>query len=204
MRLLTLFRLPFSGAVLLALAAFLGGALWLAAVAVAAAAAILYLGRDPRRRVPSLPLGVVSPVEGDVVGVDKARDPFLDRDARVVRVAQRVTSPVVLHSPIEGRVERIWCGGGVPAEVPGVVAGIHIRTDEGDDIVFSVSQARLPGPLRWFVQPGERVGQGQRRGMVGWGRTVTVYMPGDSRGEVESGESVRAAADVIARLAHVD
>lgn len=202
MRLLTLFRLPFLAAVLLALAALLAGTWWLGGLALVAVVGIFFLGRDPQRRTPSEPLGVVSPVDGRVNEVGPCRDPFLDRAALGVQLQQWVTSPVVLHSPIEGRVQQIWCGGSLPADAGNTVAAIHICTDEGDDVVFALSRARLLGPLRWTVQPGERVGQGQRRGLAGWGRRVAVYLPPDSRGEVDSPTGVRAATDVIARFVH--
>lgn len=37
----------------------------------------LYLFRDPERRIPPTPLGVVSPVDGRVVAVGGVSDPFL-------------------------------------------------------------------------------------------------------------------------------
>lgn len=202
MRLLKLFRLPFFLAVLVALAAGIAGSWAAALLGLGAAGAIFVLGRDPDRQVPSRPLGVVSPVDGQVTTVGAGRDPFLGRDAVLIGICQGVLSPAVLHSPVEGRVEHIWAGPQAAEDGGAPCMAIHLRTDEGDDVVFAVSKARLSGPLQWKVQPGERVGQGQRRGLAGWGRTIRVFLPPASRAGVESGESVRAGADVIARLVH--
>lgn len=202
MRLLTLFRLPFFTALLLALAALLAG-LWLAgALALLVAAVVYVFGRDPVRDVPSRPLGVVSPVDGRVIASTTEQDPFLEREAILIRLRQGLIDPAVLHSPIEGRVEHIWGGDSMPAAAGNPVAAVHVRTPEGDDVVFTLSRPWLPGPLRWRVQPGERVGQGQRRGLAGWGRVLAVYMPGNSRAEVQCGDRVLAGVDVIARLVH--
>ena len=202
MRLLTLFRLPFFAALRIALAALLAGQWLVGMLALLAAAVVFGLGRDPVRDVPSRPLGVVSPVDGRVIACGDHRDPFLDRDAFMVRVRQGVIDPAVLHSPIEGRVEHIWGGNSMPDAATPAVAAVHVRTPEGDDVVFSLSRPWLPGPLNWKVQPGERVGQGQRRGLAGWGRVVTVYAAGNCRAEVQCGNRVHAGVDVIARLVH--
>lgn len=203
MRLLTLFRLPFAAAVLVVLGAAVAGDPWLIALGLAAAAFVYTLGRDPVRSVPSHPLGIVSPVDGRVTRIDETRDPFLDRDVLAMRIEQGLFMPAILCSPTEGRVEQIWSGPAVAALEPGGRLAVQLRTDEGDEVVFVVGRAAgIPGPLRWSVQPGERVGQGQRRGLAGWGRPVTVYLPGGSTPAVQSGAAVQAGADLVCRLVH--
>lgn len=202
MRLLKLFRIPFFAAVLIALGAMLAGAWLTTALAMLAAGGVFVLGRDPVHDVPSRPLGVVSPVDGRITVVDEREDPFLARPSLVVRMRQGVFAPAVLHSPIEGRVQHIWCGHSMPATDDGAVVAIHVSTDEGDDVVFSLSRPWLPGPLSWSVQPGERVGQGLRKGLAGWGRHVSIYMPPGSMPEVQLQDRVRAGVDVISRLEH--
>jgi phosphatidylserine decarboxylase len=203
MRLLTLFRLPFGIAVLAGLGAAVSGAWHLVVLAVLAGAGIFVLGRDPERNVPSHPLGIVSPVDGRVESVERAEDPFLRRDALAVVVQQGPIAPAILCSPAEGRIVQIWAGPDIPGHIDGERLAIHLRTDEGDDVVFSVSRPRLfRGPLRWSVQPGERVGQGQRRGLAGWGRRVTLYLPPESTPAVQSGASVDAGAALLCQLVH--
>lgn len=204
LHLLTLFRLPFFAAVLLALAALVAGVWVLFALALLLVGFVFLLGRDPQRIVPSRPLGVVSPVDAHVESVGDGRDPFLDRDAVILRLRQGIVAPAVLHSPVEGRVEHIWGHQSVPHRARGSRMAVHLRTDEGDDVVFAVRKARLPGPLRWTIQPGERVGQGQRRGLAGWGRRIVVYLPAGSTPAVQSRNRVHAGADVIGQLVHPD
>ncbi len=203
MRLLTLFRLPFGIAVLSGLGAAVSGSPGLVALAVLAGGAIFVLGRDPERNVPSHPLGIVSPVDGRVDAVERLEDPFLRRDALAVVVQQGWIAPAILCSPAEGRIVQIWAGPEIPGHVDGERLAIHLRTDEGDDVVFSVSRPPLfRGPLRWSVQPGERVGQGQRRGLAGWGRRITLYLPPESTSTVQSGASVEAGAALLCQLVH--
>ncbi len=203
MRLLTLFRLPFAIAVLVVLGAAVGGAWILGAVAAVIAAAIFVLGRDPARNVPSHPLGIVSPVDGRVVRFARATDPFLGREALALEIQQGAIAPAILCSPTEGRIVQIWAGPEMPGQEDGERLALHLRTDEDDNVVFAVSRSYgLRGPLRWRVQPGERVGQGQRRGLAGWRRRVRVYLPIDSTPAVHEGDAVEAGATLVCQLMH--
>lgn len=203
MRLLRLFRLPFGLAVVIALGAAVAGAWWGVVLAVVAGAVIFVLGRDPERAVPSHPLGIVSPVDGVVGASEHARDPYLDRAALLLEVRQGLIAPAIVCSPTEGRVVQVWAGPEMPRYADGDRLAVHLRTDEGDEVVFVISLAGgLPGPLRWSVQPGERVGQGQRRGLAGWGRRVTLFLPPESTPAVESGKRVEAGSDLLCQLVH--
>lgn len=203
LRLLTLFRLPFALAVLFALGASVGGHWILAVLALLVAAGVFVLGRDPVREVPSQPLGIVSPIDGRVAEVGREQDPFLERGALCIRIEQPLLAPALMCSPTEGRVERLWGGPEMPGYADGNRLGIHLRTDEGDDVVFVVTRPRiLPGPLDWRVQPGERVGQGQHRGLAGWGRQVTLYVPARATPAVESGTVVHAGSGLVCQLVH--
>lgn len=204
MRLVTIFRLPFGLAILVALGAAVGG-YWIVAVLAMLSAAVVYLfGRDPTREFESHPLGIVSPVDGWVEAIETGYDPFLARDAVVARIRQGLFSPTIVRSPAEGRVENIWGGPEMPGRDLGHRFAVHLHTDEGDDIVFAFTRAHMiPGPLQWRVQPGERVGQGQRRGLAGWGREVVIYLPADSTAALQSGTHVKAGTRVVCELVHV-
>ncbi|MDX1608971.1 MAG: phosphatidylserine decarboxylase [Halofilum sp. (in: g-proteobacteria)] len=203
MRLVTLFRLPFAIAVLVALGAAVGGYWWLVALGALVAVVLFVFGRDPDRVIEAHPLGIVSPVDGWVTGIDTEHDPFLDREAVVARIRQGPLAPTALRSPAEGRVVNMWGGPDMPGRDQGYRMAVHLHTDEGDDIVFAVGRSPLvPGPLDWWVQPGERVGQGQRRGLAGWGRPVAVYVPGDSTAALQSGARVEAGKRVVCELVH--
>lgn len=203
MRLVTLFRLPFAIAILVVLGAAVGGYWWLAAAGVVVAVVVFVFGRDPQREFESHPLGIVSPVDGRLEGIEQAHDPFLDREAVVARIRQGLLSPTIVRSPAEGRVQNIWGGPDMPGRDQGHRFAVHLHTDEGDDIVFAFGRGQIiPGPLEWYVQPGERVGQGQRRGLAGWGREVMIYLPADSAAALQSGTHVKAGTRVVCELVH--
>lgn len=78
---------PFlAGAVAAALlVGFLAGWWWSAPLWLAALF-VLQFFRDPAREIPEDPRAVLSPADGRIVVVGRARDPYLDRDALKISV----------------------------------------------------------------------------------------------------------------------
>jgi len=172
---------------LLALAGLLVASSWPAAAVLPAAllAIVIPQFRDPPRTVPADPLGVVSPVDGTVVDIDRGADGL--------RLMLRINtfSPYLLRSPTEGNVTR--SGSGRDGH------GMTIRTDEGEEVWL-----RLTGP-RWLppaagVDYGERVGQGKRCGVLRGARAVEIWLPANSELLVQRGDRVRAGESVLGRF----
>ncbi|HHM06480.1 MAG TPA: phosphatidylserine decarboxylase [Gammaproteobacteria bacterium] len=182
-----------------------GAALWVAPFALVAAV-VLYMHRDPDREVPAAPLALVSPADGVVRFVGEVRDPYLDRNCLCVRINISLLGPLVLRSPTEGKVAQQWFhprGGAAHARVSaGGRYAVLIQTDEGDEVVLEVSGRFLAWRLRCRAVTGERLGQGQRCGYLRWRARVTLYAPGGTRAQVESGERVLAGRSVLASLVH--
>jgi phosphatidylserine decarboxylase len=198
------------------------GWLWIAAVAVPAglvnyfyglAALPLWLGvlfllflfRDPARKVPAIPLGVVSPVDGKVVAIDTVYDAYLDRQALSISVKMGFTSVYSAHSPMEGKVLKQWL------DMPRTVAGVDeevatyaqwIQSDEKDDLVLVIEASSSMSRPQCYAHSGERIGQGQRCGFIRFGSQVELLVPVSSRIAVSVGDQVSAGTDILATLVH--
>jgi len=158
---------------------------------------IFYVYRDPDRDIPASPLAVVSPADGVITGVENVHDAYLDRDARRVLIDMSHIGVYSTRSPVEGKVLEPPHDGG--ADRP---HGVWLKTDEGDDLVIAMHRGPLHNLPRCYVGFGERVGQGQRCGFIPMGGQVEMYLPCNSRVQVEVGSHVRAGSDVIAILVH--
>ncbi len=175
---------------------------WVAAPLWLLAVLLLFLYRDPTREVPALPLAVISPADGRITRVEPAHDPYLDRDAIRISVQMRFWGIYTTRSPTEGKIVERW------TRMPGMQAGdsrrygIWIQTDESDDVVLVLSHSNLLQRPQCYVNTGERIGQGQRCGFIRFGAEVEVYVPANSKVNVEAGQAVRAGVDVIATLVH--
>lgn len=178
--------------------------LWLGVILAA------YVFRQTERRIPVAPLAVVCPVDGRVARVSTVQDGFLEREAVCIGIEMNRLGTYSAHSPIEGKVVQQWFPGRGDAddarpeqcgEGPLRYAQ-WIRTDEGDDIVLSMSRGIFPRQFSCYVQSGERIGQGHRCGYIPFGARFDVWLPPNCRVEVEEGQNVRAGSDVLARLVH--
>lgn len=164
-----------------------------------AAAVLLYLVfRDPHRAVPPAPLGVVSPVDGEVVAVEPADGP-----AGTHRIVVRIDAlgTYTARSPVEGRIYNLRSA---PPDVAGryPANALWLQTDEGDDVALAFSGYRFGIPPRSFARYGERLGQGARCANLRLTRSAEVYLPSRSRVLATAGERVVAGSQLIAQLPH--
>ncbi len=164
---------------------------------------VTYLFRDPARTVPAAPLGIVSPLDGQVVGIDERDDPYRQLPSRRVRIRSTPLGPYLVRSPSEGKVANSWAGnrlGGCGAGVATSATARELVTDEGDRMLFAVYSPR------WWIKPrcrvvnGERLGQGQRCGFIFFLGCVELYLPLTAKMKVKEGDRLMAGSDLLATL----
>lgn len=141
--------------------------------------------RDPHRSVPSVALGVFSPVDGEVVSVDEIEQG--DIGEAVLRVIIRVDSlgTYTARSPVEGTIRDLG------------KKALLLETDEGENVVLKFSGYRLGLAPRAFAKFGERLGQGQRFAYLRLTRTAEVQLPANGKVLVEPGQTLVAGMDII-------
>jgi len=161
---------------------------WVVLFAVLAFAFMIKF-RDPERDFDSEPLGVVSPVDGIVELVEKGE-----------RVRIRIRLPIFgcysARAPVEGKVSDH------PKLANGSPRGLHLLTDEGDEVTLVLNTAPSFARPRAMLGYGARVGQGQRCAWLRLARIAEIYLPAGSRVLVEPGRRVLAGSELIATLVH--
>lgn len=187
-------------ALLLGIFAVRLGSVGLGVVALAALVLLMLLFRDPQRPIPSAPLAVLSPVDGTIVSIEYTDRGCLDREATCITVRIDNFGAYSARSPVEGKVLNLQDNYSAGSRLLGL-SGLWVRTDEDDDVVVLMDGPRLLRP-RSFIGYGERLGQGSRFAFVRLAHTVRVFIPINSRVEVERGDYVRAGVDVLAMLVH--
>jgi len=170
---------------------------------------MLQFFRDPPRAIPADPLGVVCPADGKVIVVDDAEDPYLNRAAKRVSIFMNVFNVHSNRSPVEGRVKESWYNKGKfinasfdKASNENERNALWIQTDEGDDVTVVQVAGLIARRILCYVQPGERVAQGERYGFIRFGSRVDVYLPPNSRIKAALGDKVKGGRDLIAYLHH--
>ena len=190
-------------AVVLALIALRIGNLWFMAASIYLFVVLVLLFRDPRRKVPPRPLGVIAPVDGRILRVLPTNKGELRREALLIEMTVDHFGAYTARSPTEGKVLNLRDNVRDGSRLTGS-SGLWVRTDEGDDVVVLMIGNRWVARPRCIVGYGERVGQGRRFAFSRLARRARIYLPLSARVEVQPGQRVRAGSDILAELVRHD
>ena len=194
-------------AVALALALSWAGWWLLAAAAWLAGVFIAQFFRDPPRVAPAQADAVLSPADGKVVLVERARDPYLDRDALKISVFMNVFNVHSNRSPVDGEVKNKWyhAGGFLNAALDKASSenercALHIATSDNVDVTCVQIAGLLARRILCYVGPGDHLARGQRYGFIRFGSRVDVYLPATAIPRVAVGDAVHATTSILAQL----
>jgi phosphatidylserine decarboxylase len=198
--------------------AFLAGAIAVAAIASwwvgwwsapfwLAALFVLQFFRDPARQAPGDAHSVVSPADGRVVAVGRARDPYLEREAIKVSVFMNVFNVHSNRSPVDGEVKKRWYNPGRfvnaaldKASLENERNALWLRTAEGADVICVQVAGLIARRILCHVREGDSLARGQRFGFIRFGSRVDIYVPVDAKVVAALGDKVYATNTIIATL----
>ena len=168
---------------------------------------VLQFFRDPAREVPGDVKTVVSPADGRIVAVEKAHDPYLDRETIKVSVFMNVFNVHSNRAPVDGDVKQIWYQAGSfvnaaldKASTENERNALWIRADAGADIVCVQVAGLIARRILCYVNSGDRLLRGQRYGFIRFGSRVDLYLPPNARIKAALGDKVYASSTVLASL----
>ena len=174
--------------------------LWLMAIFV------IQFFRDPPREVPQQPDAVLAPADGRIVKVEKARDPYTERDALLISVFMNVFNVHSNRSPVDGTVERVEYSRGSfinadldKASTENERNAMVLKLD-GERITVVQVAGLIARRILCYVKAGDRLARGQRYGFIRFGSRVDVYLPLTARPRVAVGDRVAATSTILAEL----
>jgi phosphatidylserine decarboxylase len=169
---------------------------------------IVQFFRDPPREVPSQPNAILSPADGRIVVVEKARDPYLDRDSLKISVFMNVFNVHSNRSPVDGTVKNKWYHAGSflnaamdKASLENERNALHIATANGVDVTCVQVAGLIARRILCYVGPGDALARGQRYGFIRFGSRVDIYLPPAARPRVAVGDMAKATSTIIAEIA---
>ena len=199
--------LPFYGPVL-ALGVLLSClSAWLGAVVTLLGVAMLLFFRDFPRVVTAGADDVVSPADGTITAIeDFENDPHYDGPCRRVSIFLSVFSAHINRAPFESTVLKVIPTSGkyLDARDPecskhNVSNALWLETPRGPMTVRQITGAvarRIVCP----AVPGDRLGKGEKFGMIRFGSRTELYLPSGTEVTVKIGEYVYAGLTTIARF----
>jgi len=199
---------PFIAAAVTAAAAahWLAGGWWAAPLWLIVAFMVQFF-RDPPRAIPQEPRAVLSPADGRIVAVERARDPYLERDALKMSVFMNVFNVHSNRSPVDGEIRDAWYHRGSffnaalsKSSLENERAALWVRTPGGADVTCVQIAGLIARRILCYARPGQRLARGERYGFIRFGSRVDVYLPPASRPVASMGDKVYATASMLAML----
>jgi phosphatidylserine decarboxylase len=168
---------------------------------------ILQFFRDPPRPVPQEPNAVLSPADGRIVAVERAQDPYLNRDALKMSVFMNVFNAHSNRSPVDGEIRNTWYHAGKfinammsKASLENERAALWIRTPGGVDVTCVQVAGLIARRILCYAKTGQNLARGERFGFIRFGSRVDVYLPLAAVPRASIGDKVYATESVLALL----
>lgn len=166
----------------------------------------LFFFRDPERHIPTGAGLIVSPADGEVVGIDSVDEvSFIRGPAKRVSIFLSVMDVHINRAPIEGKVvyRHFQPGAFLPAYAPDASTRNEQNTIGIDDQGFRVMVRQIAGIVArrivCWANPGDTLARGERFGLIRFGSRTEIFMPLSATIEVKIGQTVQGGATIIAR-----
>ena len=168
---------------------------------------VLQFFRDPGREIPQEAGAVLSPCDGRVIKVERAQDPYGQRDAILVSVFMNVFNVHSNRSPADGKVEKIqyFPGKFVNADLDKASTenernAVVLKTTDGQIVTFVQVAGLIARRILCYINVGDALTRGQRYGFIRFGSRVDVYLPVTATVKVAIGDKVSATTTILAKL----
>ena len=180
---------------------------WLTVPAVAIvpllfAAFFLWFFRDPERQIPAFEGAIVSPADGKVTDISVVE---VDGQPRTrISIFLNVFNVHVNRSPAAGTITAVRYQKGKFGNAMGAISAEHneqnivtLDTEYGQ-MVFKQIAGLLARRIVFTKKVGDRVGRGERVGLIKFGSRTDVIFAAGAQMKVQVGDSVKGGATVLA------
>ncbi|HEB69157.1 MAG TPA: phosphatidylserine decarboxylase family protein [Desulfobulbus sp.] len=169
---------------------------------------VTWFFRDPSRVIPDDPAAIVCPADGRVIIIKEMDDDrFLKGRVLKISIFMNIFNVHVNRIPCLGRVERILFKPGKFYSADNEKAALHneycavtLATPSG--IRYCVVQVAglIARRIVCRAEPGDTIAAGRRYGLIRFGSRVDLYLPPDTKVEVQLRQKVRSGETILAHL----
>jgi phosphatidylserine decarboxylase len=170
--------------------------------------AITAFFRDPERTPPVGEGLIVSPADGKVVSIAAIKG-----ESNFPEAATRISiflSPLDVHinrTPVEGKIEEIKYSPGKfiaaykdKASTRNEQNALHIADVKGRKLGVVQVAGVVARRIICHAKPGDRVGRGERFGLIMFGSRTDTYLPSGCHVEVAEGQRVKGGETIVGRF----
>ncbi len=164
--------------------------------------------RDPERVSPSGKGAILAPADGRVLLIEEqGAGPGGAERTLKISIFMSVFNCHVNRVPLRGVVEGIdYRPGKFFAAHQDRASGqneqniLHLKTDQGDHFTVVQIAGLIARRIVCWVRSGDRVGAGDRFGLIQFGSRVDLYLPLESRITIKRGDRTKAGLTVLGYL----
>lgn len=163
-----------------------------------------YFFRDPNRASVEDPSFVLSPGDGRVLEVSEEPCPDLDGSANVVKIFLSIFDVHIQRAPISGEITKVEYRKGKFLDARNSRASFEneqntiVIGNERSKVVVKQIAGLIARRIVCRVHPGQKVGFGQRLGLIQFGSQVDLYVPKDIEICVAKGDRLVGGVSVVA------
>ena len=168
---------------------------------------VLQFFRDPAREIPKGGRLVLSVVDGRVLKVEKAVDPYTGRESLLISVFMNLFNVHSQKSPVAGTVlKKVYRPGKYfnasldKASAENEQCATVLRTEDGSEITAVQIAGLVTHRILNYVKEGDVLKAGDRYGFIRFGSRVDLYLPLSAQPKVVIGEKVWGTSTVLAVL----
>ena len=169
---------------------------------------ILQFFRNPKVVVTSNEQQVLAPADGKVVVIEETHEEeyFQERKLQV----SIFMSPINVHvnrSPVSGLVKYFKYHAGQylvawhpKSSTDNERTTVVVEVPNGPEILFRQIAGAMARRIKWYIQEGEQVQQGEEFGFIKFGSRVDVFLPPDAEVKVSVGDKTKGGRTVLAEF----
>ena len=172
---------------------------------------VVWFFRDPDRKTPNIKNKIISPADGKICLIDKAKPPKeLSMDSKEmfrICVFMNVFNVHVNRSPVKGTIREIVYKKGQflnasldKASEKNERNSLIIETDDNKEIIVTQIAGLIARRILSFVDSKDKIDVGERFGLIRFGSRVDIYLPEGSKAAVKIGDTVKAGETIIGSL----
>lgn len=173
---------------------------------------VMMFFRNPKRRLFNEEGAIIAPADGKVVVIEETTEHEYFKDRRLqVSIFMSVKNVHINRTPISGQVKYFKYHPGKyllawnPKSSTENERTTYVIEDEDDNMEILMRQiaGTVARRIKFYVEEGDEVTQGAEFGFIKFGSRVDLFLPLDSKVEVNIGEKVKGGQTVIARVARI-
>ena len=168
--------------------------------------------RNPYRQIPVGEGLIISPADGQVVGIEEEFEPrYLKEHSRRISIFLNIFDVHINRMPCAGTIADIAYQPGIflPANRPEATIrneqnALMIETNDHQKVLCVQIAGLIARRIVCWVSPADTVRSGERFGLIRFGSRVDVFLPMDSHIQVSKGTRVKGGETILATLPCAD